>query len=139
MTHLDAMNLKYGLTDKERGCNWAYILHTFIDTPTWISPLVNVSVGLEIRLRQSFSSILRSRHLTSTMDFPQNMIETESMWKNVLQSAWKIQFVRNVIMYLIIKSDKYEIIELSTIEYGVHLILNYESIETMTFWMKMQE
>ena len=67
------------------------------------------------------------------MDFPQNMIETESMWKNVLQSAWKIQFVRNVIMYLIIKSDKYEIIELSTIEYGVHLILNYESIETMTF------
>ena len=42
-------------------------------------------------------------------------------------------------IYLIIKSDKYEIIKLSIIECGVHLISNYESIETITLWMKMQE
>ena len=42
-------------------------------------------------------------------------------------------------IYLVTKSDKYEVIELSIIEHGVYLISNYEFIGTTIPWMKMQE
>ena len=42
-------------------------------------------------------------------------------------------------MYLVTKSDKYEVIELSTIECGVHLIPDYGPIGMTTPWMEMQE
>ena len=40
-------------------------------------------------------------------------------------------------IYLIIKNDKYKIIELSIIEYEVHLISDYKFIEMTIFWMKI--
>ena len=42
-------------------------------------------------------------------------------------------------IYLIIKNNKYKIIKLSIIEYEVYLISNYEFIEMMIFWIKIQE
>ena len=42
-------------------------------------------------------------------------------------------------MYLVTKSNKYEVIELSTIERGVHLIPDYGPIGTITPWIEMQK
>ena len=48
-------------------------------------------------------------------------------------------FIYMINIYLIIKNNKYKIIELSIIEYEIYLILNYKFIETTISWMKIQE